>query len=151
MPLFCCISYSLLSTFFKKKKEKMSSTLQDEMAHSQIDSLFSEEFNVSRVDSVYSSLQSRRSGYRSIASSSMIQPPVHTVMLDSPTIHLSPTINISERQVPPIGRTSSYSSSASSSSLIRQQEIDAEFEKLLVILLFRAFFFFFAKIYPDVI
>ncbi|KAI8878360.1 hypothetical protein K501DRAFT_336794 [Backusella circina FSU 941] len=111
----------------------MSSTIQDEMAHSQIDSLFSEEFNASRVDSVYSSLQSRRSGYRSIAGSSMIQPPVHTVMLDNPTIHLSPTINISERQVPPIGRTSSYSSSAStsSSSLIRQQEIDAEFEKLL--------------------
>ncbi|KAI8978580.1 armadillo-type protein [Pilobolus umbonatus] len=72
-----------VSTFLGRKRN--SANEEEEFDHtSKVDSLLEEEMT-SRVDSLYSSLQSRRSTYYSYQDT---PAPLRTVQLENPTIHL---------------------------------------------------------------
>lgn len=108
---------------------------------SQVDSMFNEERNASCVDSMYSSLQSRRSNYRPSANPNT-PAPLRTVQLDNPIVHLptpSPPPVVSEPQpstptptpTPPILETRKSTPPPGTSSQ-KIEDVEAQFKLLLV-------------------
>lgn len=81
-----------VSTLFgggKKQKNSPSSIMTDNesIAASQVDSMMMDDRTASCVDSMYSSLQSRRSNYRPPPNPN-VPAPLRTVQLDNPIVHL---------------------------------------------------------------
>ncbi|KAI8644907.1 armadillo-type protein [Parasitella parasitica] len=85
------------------------------LAPSQADSVFGDERNDSCVDSMYSSIRSRRSNYPPVPNPNT-PPPLRTVQLDSPIVHL-PTPPPKDPPKKTAIRPTSASSSTSTSSI----------------------------------
>ncbi|KAL9540810.1 hypothetical protein MBANPS3_009471 [Mucor bainieri] len=87
----------------------------DTLVASQVDSMFNEDRNASCVDSMYSSIRSRRSNYPPVPNPDT-PAPLRTVQLDNPIVHLPtppPQQQPEEASFRPHTSTSSSSSSSS--------------------------------------
>ncbi|KAI7903882.1 armadillo-type protein [Cokeromyces recurvatus] len=74
-----------VSTLFGGGKKKSGNNFENNTQPSQTNSILNEDRNASCVDSMYSSLQSRRSVYHS---NTNVPAPLKTVQLDNPIVHL---------------------------------------------------------------
>ncbi|ORE08210.1 hypothetical protein BCV72DRAFT_289135 [Rhizopus microsporus var. microsporus] len=133
-----------VSTLFNPKKNKTSNSPsgelspQEEENESNADSLFNDDRASSRVDSMYSSLQSRRSNYRPPASTSNAPAPLRTVQLENPIVHLpstppTPPPNSNEKPIQTVSTESrkTVTPPAVSSSQKKVEDIEEQFKLLL--------------------
>lgn len=88
----------------------------DTLVASQVDSMFNEDRNASCVDSMYSSIRSRRSNYPPVSNPDT-PAPLRTVQLDNPIVHLPTPPPQQPQDEPPFKPNTSTSSSSSSSSI----------------------------------
>lgn len=89
----------------------------DTLVASQVDSLFIEDRNASCVDSMYSSIRSRRSNYPPVPNPDT-PAPLRTVQLDNPIVHLpTPPPQQQPQDESSFKPNTSTSSSSSSSSI----------------------------------
>ncbi|KAI9268694.1 armadillo-type protein [Sporodiniella umbellata] len=115
-----------VSTLFGAKKKTTASTdLLQEPLGSQIDSLYDMDDAASRVDSMYSSIHSRRSSHRPPAANPSTPAPLRTVQLENPIVHLTtpptPPPNEALSKKPPTPPNCSQ----------KETEIDEQFQLLL--------------------
>ncbi|CAO0801914.1 unnamed protein product [Mucor circinelloides] len=86
----------------------------DTLVASQVDSMFNEDRNASCVDSMYSSIRSRRSNYPPVPNPDT-PAPLRTVQLDNPIVHLPTPPPQQQQDESPFKPNTSTSSSSSSS------------------------------------
>lgn len=129
-----------VSTLFGAKKKNVTPAefVQEQAEESQADSLYDADDAASRVDSMYSSLHSRRSGYRPSAANN-IPAPLRTVQLENPIVHLptppTPPANDKHPSPSPEPKKIITPPSSLSSSQKKVEDVEEQFKLLLVILI----------------
>ncbi|KAG0738922.1 hypothetical protein G6F57_008774 [Rhizopus arrhizus] len=125
-----------VSTLFGAKKKNVTPAefVQEQAEESQADSLYDADDAASRVDSMYSSLHSRRSGYRPSAANN-IPAPLRTVQLENPIVHLptppTPPANDKHPSPSPEPKKIITPPSSLSSSQKKVEDVEEQFKLLL--------------------
>ncbi|EIE77395.1 hypothetical protein RO3G_02099 [Rhizopus delemar RA 99-880] len=125
-----------VSTLFGAKKKNVTPAefVQEQAEEFQADSLYDADDAASRVDSMYSSLHSRRSGYRPSAANNT-PAPLRTVQLENPIVHLptppTPPANDKRPSPPPEPKKIITPPSSLPSSQKKVEDVEEQFKLLL--------------------